>query len=91
MNETGSANQDIRIFSRKRMELTGIEEVESFTENSIFMRSALGSLSVEGENLKIESFSTDKGELIIEGKLDGVYYYGNDAGEKKGFFSRFMR
>lgn len=91
MNGSESVNQDIRLFSRKRMELTGIEEVESFTENSIFMRSSMGSLSVEGENLKIESFSTDKGELYIDGKIDSIYYYGNESNEKRGFFSRFVK
>ena len=72
MNGTESVNQDVRLFSRKRMELTGIEEVESFTENSIEMRSSLGPLSVEGEGLKIESFSTEKGELLINGTAFGI-------------------
>ena len=91
MGELDSVNQNIRILHRQRMELTGIEEVESFTDNSVVMRSSLGSLSVEGESLKIESFSTDKGELIIEGKFDGVYYFGSEASQKKGFLSRFVR
>jgi len=83
--------QDICIYSRKRIELTGIEEVESFTENSIVMRSTLGSVSVEGEGLKIDRFSTEKGELIITGKFDCVYYFDNDRSDKKGFFARFIR
>lgn len=91
MNTNESVNQDICIFSRRRIELTGIEEVESFTENAIIMISKLGSVSVEGEDLKIESFSTEKGELIIVGKFDSVYYFGGESTEKKGFFSRFMR
>lgn len=91
MNSIESVNQDICIFSRKRMELTGIEEVESFTENAIVMRSRLGSVSIEGEDLKIESFSTEKGELIIIGKFDSVYYFGGETNEKRGFFSRFMK
>ena len=91
MGELDSVNQNIRILHRQRMELTGIEEVESFTDNSVVMRSSLGSLSVEGDSLKIESFSTDKGELIIEGKIDGVYYFGSETSQKKGFFARFVR
>ncbi len=91
MNGTESVNQDVRLFSRKRMELTGIEEVESFTENSIEMRSSLGPLSVEGEGLKIERFSTEKGELLINGKIDSIWYYSSETNEKRGFFSRFMK
>ncbi len=91
MNGSQSVNQDIRLFSRKRMELSGIEEVESFTENVIVMKSSLGSVSVEGEGMKIESFSTDKGELIIDGKIDSLYYFGGESNEKRGFFSRLTR
>ncbi len=86
-----SVNQDICMFSRRRMELSGISEVESFTENTIVLLSALGSISIEGEELKIENFSTEKGILVIVGKFDSVYYFGTKDGEKKGFFSRFMR
>lgn len=84
-------NQDIRVFSRRRIELTGIEEVESFTENAIVLLSKLGSVSIEGEGLKIESFSTEKGELVILGKMDSLYYFGGETKEKQGFFSRLMR
>ncbi len=91
MNGSQTVNQDIHLFSRKRMELTGIEEVESFTENTIVLKSALGSVSVEGEGLKIESFSTDKGELIIDGKIDSLCYFGSESGVKKGFFARLTR
>jgi len=91
MNSMEPADQDVRIFSRKRMELTGIGEVESFTDNTIVMHSALGSVSVEGENLKIESFSTDKGELIIIGRIDSLYYYAGESTEKRGLFSRLLR
>ncbi len=83
--------QDICIYQRKRIELSGIEEVESFTENAIVMRSILGSVSVEGEGLKIDRFSTEQGELIITGRFDSVYYFDGESGDKKGFFAKFIR
>ncbi len=84
--------QDVCLFSRKRMELTGIDEVESFTEEQITLSSALGMIAVEGKNLKIESFSTGNGELKIIGDFDSFYYYSkNNDGEKQGFFSRFFK
>ncbi len=87
----GMEQQDICILQRKRIELSGIEEVESFTESCIVMRSILGTVTVEGEGLKIDRFSTEKGELIITGRFDSVYYLDNDTPEKKGFFARFIR
>lgn len=84
--------QDICLFSRKRMELCGINEVGSLTEEQITLSSALGMIAIDGKNLKIESFSTERGELIINGDIDGVYYFGKkDSEEKRGFFRKLTR
>ena len=82
--------QNVCLFSRKRMELCGIEEVESFTDEAITLVSALGMIAVEGSGLKIESFSTEKGELVIVGEFDSFYYYGKKDGGKRSVFSRLF-
>jgi len=83
--------QDICLFSRKRMELSGISEVESFTDEQITVDSALGMISIEGQNLKIESFSTERGELKINGDFDSIYYYSKkNTDEKRGMLSRLF-
>ena len=89
MEQTG---QDVCLFSRRRMELTGIEEVESFTDEQITVVSALGMIAVEGKNLKIESFNTEHGSLKINGEFDSFYYYGKqEKDEKKGLFAKLFR
>ncbi len=84
--------QDVCLFSRKRMELTGIEEVESFTDEQITVVSTLGMIAVEGRNLKIESFNTEHGSLKINGDFDSFYYYGKqDKDEKRGILAKLFR
>ncbi|MBE6711313.1 MAG: sporulation protein YabP [Clostridia bacterium] len=86
------SGQDICLFSRRRMELTGIEEVESFTDEQITVESSLGMIAIEGKNLKIESFRTECGSLIVNGEFDSLYYYGKqENGEKRGIFSKLFR
>ena len=83
--------QDISLFSRKRMEMSGISEVESLTDEQITLSSILGMIAIEGKNLKIESFSTESGDMIINGDFDGVYYFGRkEAEEKRGFFGKLL-
>ncbi len=83
--------QDVCLFSRRRMELTGIVSVESFSDREIILTSTLGRVALDGENLKIESFSTERGELIVNGRIDAFAYYGSDDGkEKRGFFGRLI-
>jgi len=85
------AVQDVCLFSRKKMELTGIDEVESFTESLITAASVLGMIAIEGKNLKIENFSTDEGTLRITGEFDSIAYYAKrEKQEKTGLFSRLI-
>ncbi len=84
--------QDVCLFSRKRMEISGVEEVAGFTDEMITLLSSLGMIAVEGKELKIESFSVESGKIIMSGEFDSFYYYSNkDDGAKKGFWSHLMK
>lgn len=85
-------SQDVCLFSRRRMELSGIEEVGSFTEEQIILSGILGMISIEGRGLKIENFSMEKKELSLSGEIDSFYYYEKkNSGEKKGLLSKLMK
>ncbi len=84
--------QDVCLFSRKRMELTGIEEVESFTDEQITVASTLGMIAIEGTNLKIECFHTENGVLRINGEFDSILYYSRQENSgKKGLLAKLFR
>ena len=76
------------LLDRKRAELTGIAEVESFHEAEIYLLGAYGEISVEGENLKIDSFSVDSGKICISGKINGLFYYDKSNPGRKSIFAR---
>lgn len=91
-----SANRqhNVKISSRNRLEMTGIDDVSSFDEQGIILRSCMGGISVEGEGLKIETFSTTSGDLEITGKISGIFYFNLGKGadkEKAGLFSRLFK
>ncbi len=74
------------------MELTGIEEVESLTDEQITLSSDLGMIAIDGRGLKMESFSTEKGEVRLSGEFDSFYYYGKrDKSEKRGVFAKLFK
>lgn len=84
--------QDVCLFSRQKMTLTGIEEVESFSDSQITLSSSLGMIAVEGRELKIASFSTESGELTINGEFDSFYYFAKKSDkEKSGIMSRLFK
>ena len=75
---------------REQLTVSGVEEVESFDENAIVMRTAQGTLVVRGEELHIEKLSLDGGDLRVEGMVDSLTYE-DDGGVRGGFLARLFR
>lgn len=90
MNEKNEVvNHDIILRSRKRLEMSGINEVSSFDEKEIVAQISGAGISIDGENLKIEKFDAENGLLVINGKINGIFYYNKDQKKKKGFMGIF--
>lgn len=78
--------------SRKKLTLSGIEDVDSFDEESIVLLTDTGTLSIRGEGLHINKLSVETGEVSIEGHVDSlVYSDGRGGKEKGGFLARLFR
>lgn len=74
---------NITVNCRRQSEFTGIDDVIFFDDNTVSVHSALGDLVIEGEELKIENFSGDRGILQVSGKINGIYYL--ETGDRKRF------
>ena len=84
------AAHHILLEGREQLTVSGVEEVESFDENTIVMLTNRGTLIVRGEELHIEKLSLDGGDLKVEGEIDSLTY--EDSGrDKGGLFSRLFR
>lgn len=83
------AAHHIILEGREQLTVSGVEEVESFDENTIVMVTVKGALVVRGEELHIEKLSLDGGDLKVEGMVDSISYedQGRDRG---GFLSRLL-
>ena len=65
-----SAPHIINMEDRRKISLTGVNDVDSFDEQCVTVITQTGELTVRGENLKIGKLSTDTGEMSIEGKME---------------------
>ena len=84
------AAHHIILEEREQLAVSGVEEVESFDENTIVMYTARGTLVVRGEGLHIERLSLDGGDLKVEGEIDSLTYE-DQSRERGGLFSRLFR
>ena len=79
-------NQNVIMENRERLNITGVEEVIHFDENTVVLRTVLGELSVQGEQLKVERLQVESGELSVSGKLCALVY----AQEHMGWWERLF-
>ncbi len=75
-NETISNEQNVYMYNRKRLEMTGIDDVESFNENEIVVRYQEGAISLEGTDMKVELFSSETKRLTVTGVISCIEYFG---------------
>jgi len=88
--EESEVRHNVALVGRKRLTVSGVEEVESFDENTIVMSTALGLLVVRGAELHIEALSLEGGDLKVEGEVDSLTYE-EDRRREGGLLARLFR
>ena len=79
----------LELEGRERLIVSGVEEVESFDENTILLTTVLGGLEIQGEGLHIEKLSLDGGDLKVEGRVNALVYEA-EGGRRGGLFARLL-
>ena len=59
---------------RNKLTLTGVTEVVSFDETAVVLRTILGDLEIQGQELKMKNLSIEGGQLEVSGQISGFYY-----------------
>jgi sporulation protein YabP len=75
---------------RKKVSVSGVDDVESFDENEVVMSTSQGVLIVRGRDLRIEKLSLDSGDVVMEGEIDRLEYE-DDAKPSGGLFTRLFK
>jgi sporulation protein YabP len=75
MNEQKPAlPHKLTLSDRRDLTLTGVTEVLSFDEEGVVARTDLGTLEVQGSNLKLKTLSPDGGQVRVEGDIAALIY-----------------
>ena len=71
----------VTLTDRKRLSITGVEDVDCFNEQIVVLRTPLGTLTVTGAGLNMSLLNVEDGQVSVEGEVDAMEYTG---GKKKG-------
>lgn len=90
----GQTEKNTHTFSvnmRKEMSIAGVKDVESFDESCVILQTTGGEMTVEGRELRMGVLDTERGIVTLSGRIDGVFYAGERAEEKRGLLGRLFR
>ena len=65
---------NIIVEGRKNLNISGVKDCKSFEENIVVLLTELGELTIKGEGLKMDSFSTETGDIKINGTVFALGY-----------------
>ncbi|WP_025028155.1 sporulation protein YabP [Caldalkalibacillus mannanilyticus] len=86
-------SHEIKIINRKKMDITGVVNVESFDNEEFLLETELGFLAIRGQNLHMKNLNVENGLVSIEGLvIEMVYVDHSSGGDKaKGLFSKLFK
>lgn len=83
---------DVVLNTRERLSINGVKEIVNFDENSVNVRTSCGDLCIEGEDIHINVLDIERGELQMNGRINGLSYFDAQSdGEKHSLLSRIFK
>lgn len=73
---------------RRNLTMTGVTEVLSFAESAVVLRTSLGLLTVQGQELKLKTLSLEGGQVAVDGQISALIY---EEPREGGFWQRLWR
>ncbi len=79
---------ELRLQDRKRLTVSGVQEVESFDENAVALVTQQGLLVIRGEELQLKSLAPEGGQVCVQGLICSLDY--EQARKAGGIFKRLF-
>jgi sporulation protein YabP len=91
-NKLEEPRGNITLENRKKLILTGVEEVISFDDEKILLNTKLGFLTIKGSELKMNKLDVQNGDVIIIGNISSIVYSSKEVKkEKENIISKLFK
>ncbi|MCG0275805.1 MAG: sporulation protein YabP [Thermosediminibacteraceae bacterium] len=93
MEEKRSTKHRLILDDREILEISGVLNVEKFTDEDILVSTEKGMLNVKGEKMHMKQLNLDEGVIVVEGYVKMLSYTEESSVQEKGkgFFNRLFR
>lgn len=80
------------IDQREKLNVTGVQDVDSFNENEVIFITSCGAVTISGEDLHINRLNLEDGQLIVEGRIQSLDYSDHEEQRQSvGFFKKMFK
>lgn len=94
VQETNTAikgQHNVILEQRNKLILSGVTEVDSFEDDNVEIKTTKGSLTIRGNGMRMESYNSEVGDLVVNGDIFALVYTNDSATASGGFFHRIFK
>lgn len=81
--------QNIILENRKKLRVSGVKDIDCFTETKVVLDTQLGELVIRGTDLHIIALETETGDFSMTGEVSSLAY--NSFSSNANIFRRIFR
>lgn len=82
---------NIIIENRKKVSVSGVEDVDSFDDETVVLITTLGTLVIRGGGFHINRLNVETGELIIEGDVDNCTFDDRASSKRESIWTKMFK
>ena len=73
------------------LNVTGVENIDSFNDETVVLLTVKGKLTIKGQKLNISKLNVEEGKLIVKGSIDTLIYSEHEQKEKVSLVRRIFK
>ena len=74
VQEKTAVSHNVIMRDRENLSVGGVCEIVSFDESGVVLETVMGIMAVDGTALRVTRFDTDRREVDLSGKVNGIVY-----------------
>lgn len=82
--------QNITLQNRSNLIVSGVEHIYSFNDKRVEVRTSVGEMLIEGEEMDMSKLSIDENVISIEGTINSIVFT-KDRKPQESFFKKVFK
>ena len=78
-----NSNHVVSMSDRSNINITGVNNIESFDKEDFLLETNMGYMNIKGENLEMIKLDTVEGKVVIKCKVNSMTYLDNTKKKPK--------